>query len=84
MRSSPSGGQIMALRSQGATFRAGRWARKNWRPAAEADPRINSCIQAAFLAFGGGAFVGFGASFAFSLAANSCLTLRLMASTSTL
>jgi hypothetical protein len=27
--SSPSGGKIMALRSSGATFRAGRRARKN-------------------------------------------------------
>src|ERR1035437_8902662 len=55
-----------------------------WR-SAEADPRIDSWPQAAFLAFGGAAFAaGFGASLAFSFAANSCLTLRLMASTSTL
>ena len=52
---------------------------------AETDSRIDSSFQAAFLAFGGVAFAaGFGASLAFSFAANSCLTLRLIASTSTL
>jgi hypothetical protein len=81
--SSPSGGRIMALQSHGATFRVGRRAQK--RRSAEADLRIGSSPQAAFLAFGGVAFAaGFGASLAFSFAANSCLTLRLIASTSTL
>ena len=83
-RSSPSGGKNLALlfverpsgREDGRT--------KKWRPA-KADPRIDSCLQAAFLAFGGVAFAaGFGASLAFSFAANSCLTLSVIASTSTL
>ena len=65
-------------------LQGGKTGAQKWRSAV-ADPRIDSCPQAAFLTFGCVAFAaGFGASLAFSFAANSCLTLRLMASTSTL
>src|ERR1039458_4047036 len=81
--SSPSG---KTWRSDLAERPSGRQdGRTKKMGSAEADPRIDSCSQAVFLAFGGIAFAaGFGASLAFSFAANSCLTLRLMASTSTL
>jgi hypothetical protein len=54
---------------------------------AYADPEVNHCpfFQADFLAFCGRAFVAdFLVSFALSFAANSCLTLRPIASASTL
>jgi len=85
--------QCVQARRVGESWRSGLMERplgwedgraQKWRSTV-ADPRIDSCLQAAFLTFGGMAFAaGFGASLAFSFAANSCLTLRLMASTSTL
>jgi len=49
---------------------------QKWR-SAEADPRIDSCSQAAFLAFGGMAFAaGFGARLAFSKLGLDCATVH--------
>jgi len=91
VRSCPSGGTKMALLLNGWSLMHGRvdghTDRKRRDPIVQGPARILAPGYAAadfFAPFGGVFATGFFPTFAFSLAANSCLTLAVMASTSTL